>query len=300
MKVDAVDASYPSLDDDESYKLRITGASATLKARTVWGALRGLETFSQLVTYEFDTATYEVVPCTIQDAPKYPHRGLMVDSGRHFLPVATLLHVVDALPYAKLNVLHWHLTDTQSFPVETPSRPSLWRGSFSKRERYSTEDVRRVWSTPPAGPPRRPGVRHARPRAGVYTRAPAPGRARRRSTCPRPDVRRAGRRPRRRREAVPRCLRAPRGDVVDTMLGSHAGRSSSGCKKNHTTADAHAYFVSRAPALARTRNDRSVGRGSSASSCHARRARLCTSGTVRKSNGGLGYHVDGVRRLPLV
>ena len=144
VKVDAIDASYPSLTDDESYKLRVTATAATLKARTVWGALRGLETFSQLVTYDFDTATYEVLPCTIQDAPRYPHRGLMVDSGRHFLPVATLLHVVDALPYAKLNVLHWHLTDTQSFPVETPSRPSLWRSSFSKRERYSVEDVRRV------------------------------------------------------------------------------------------------------------------------------------------------------------
>ena len=124
---DNAGALYPSLGDDESYKLRITATSATLKARTVWGALRGLETFSQLVTYDFDAATYQVLPCTIQDAPRYPHRGLMVDSGRHFLPVATLLHVVDALPYAKLNVLHWHLTDTQSFPVEAPSRRAAER-----------------------------------------------------------------------------------------------------------------------------------------------------------------------------
>ena len=115
-RADDAGALYPALGDDESYKLRITATSATLKARTVWGALRGLETFSQLVTYEFDTATYQVVPCTIQDAPKYPHRGLMVDSGRHFLPVATLLHIVDALPFAKLNVLHWHLTDTRRSP----------------------------------------------------------------------------------------------------------------------------------------------------------------------------------------
>ena len=142
--VDAVGARYPALHDDESYKLRVTATAATLKARTVWGALRGLETFSQLVAYDFDTGSYAVLPCTIRDAPRYPHRGLMVDSGRHFLPVATLLHIVDALPYAKLNVLHWHLTDTQSFAIETPSRPRLWKGAFSPRERYSTEDVRVV------------------------------------------------------------------------------------------------------------------------------------------------------------
>mmetsp|Transcript_29905 Transcript_29905/g.92579 ORF Transcript_29905/g.92579 Transcript_29905/m.92579 type:complete len:512 (+) Transcript_29905:1189-2724(+) len=138
---------YPALGDDESYSLEISGPqTATLKAPTVWGALRGLETFSQLVEFDFDARGYKVhdAPLSIQDAPRFPHRGLMVDSGRHFEPVAAIKKIVDSLPYAKLNVLHWHAVDTQSFPIETPSRPKLWEGAYSKAERYSTEDVQDV------------------------------------------------------------------------------------------------------------------------------------------------------------
>jgi hexosaminidase len=263
-RADDAGALYPSLTDDESYKLRITATSATLKARTVWGALRGLETFSQLVTYGFDSATYEVVPCTIQDAPKYPHRGLMVDSGRHFLPVATLLHVVDALPYAKLNVLHWHLTDTQSFPVETPSRPMLWKGAFSKRERYSVEDVRLV-------------VERARLRGiRVIPEFDTPGHAESwcdgyPSVCPSPtcktplDVSKA--------ETFaalddvlgdasklfPDAFVHLGGDEVDTSCwGSTPSIQLWLQERNYTTADAYAYFVSRAAKLARAHGKRPI------------------------------------------
>ena len=261
---DDAGALYPALGDDESYKLRITATSATLKARTVWGALRGLETFSQLVTYEFDTATYEVVPCTIQDAPRYAHRGLMVDSGRHFLPVATLLHVVDALPYAKLNVLHWHLTDTQSFPVETPSRPSLWRSAFSKRERYSTEDVRRV-------------VEHARLQGiRVVPEFDTPGHAESwcdgyPSVCPSPtcktplDVSKAE------TFAVlddvlgdssklfPDAFVHLGGDEVDTSCWAATPSIQQWLRaRNWTTAEAYSYFVSTAAKIARSHQKRPI------------------------------------------
>ena len=264
VKVDAAGATYPSLTDDESYKLRITGASATLKARTVWGVLRGLETFSQLVTYNFDAATYEVLPCTIQDAPKYPHRGLMVDSGRHFLPVATLVHIVDALPYAKLNVLHWHLTDTQSFPVETPSRPSLWRGSFSKRERYSVEDVRRV-------------VEHARLRGiRVIPEFDTPGHAESwcvgyPSVCPAPTCRTPLDVSKAETFAVlddvlgdasklfPDAFVHLGGDEVDTSCwGSTPSIQRWLQERNYTTADAYAYFVSTAAKIARSHQKRPI------------------------------------------
>ena len=47
----------------------------------------------------------------------------MVDSSRHFLPLAVIRRTLDSLPYAKLNVLHWHVSDTQSFPFQSKSRP---------------------------------------------------------------------------------------------------------------------------------------------------------------------------------
>jgi len=81
----------------------------------------------------------------IQDEPRFPHRGLLIDTSRHFLPVPTIKGVIDSLTYAKLNTLHWHLVDSQSFPFDSSSYPKLSQyGAYSKFERYSTEDVQEV------------------------------------------------------------------------------------------------------------------------------------------------------------
>lgn len=71
---------------------------ATLRARTVHGALRGLESFSQLVVFDWASshrtpAVHRYLlpagaPLLISDAPRFPWRGLLVDTGRHFQPVA--------------------------------------------------------------------------------------------------------------------------------------------------------------------------------------------------------------------
>lgn len=39
------------------------------------------------------------------------------------------------------NVLHWHIVDTQSFPLEIPSYPKLWKGAYSSDQRYTFEDA---------------------------------------------------------------------------------------------------------------------------------------------------------------
>ena len=145
--VDDSDDSHPQLGTNESYHLEITTRpSATLTAKTVYGALRGLETFSQLVTFDFETETYVIDACpwTITDEPRFAHRGLMVDTARHFQPLASLKAIVDSLPYAKINVLHWHLVDTQSFPFHSKSNPKLWDGSYDKHSRYTHSDVSEI------------------------------------------------------------------------------------------------------------------------------------------------------------
>jgi hexosaminidase len=139
------DESHPTLQTDESYSLDVRpGKHATLRAVTVYGALRGLETFSQLVTFDFDTESYSSPCVAIVDAPRFPHRGLMMDTARHFEPVAAICAMIDSLPYAKLNVLHWHMVDAQSFPFQSRSSPRLWEGAFSPSERYTQADVASV------------------------------------------------------------------------------------------------------------------------------------------------------------
>lgn len=82
------DESHPQLDTDESYTLAVASSGASLTAKTVYGALRGLETFSQLVRFDFEDESYVIDGCpwSISDAPRFPHRGLMIDTARHFQP----------------------------------------------------------------------------------------------------------------------------------------------------------------------------------------------------------------------
>jgi hexosaminidase len=129
---------------DETYTLNVgISGTATLTAATVYGAIRGLESFSQLVLYDFESERYTVdnAPWKIQDSPRFVHRGLLIDTGRHFLPLVSIRAIIDSLAYAKLNVLHIHLSDDQSFPLESKTYPKLWRAAFSERERYTQADI---------------------------------------------------------------------------------------------------------------------------------------------------------------
>lgn len=130
---------------DESYTLLIpTSGRASITAKTVYGALRAIETFSQLVTFDFLSHQYVVqyTPWTINDAPLFAHRGLLVDSSRHFEPIPTMRQVIDAMSYIKMNVLHWHVVDMQAFPLEFLAYPHLWDGAYSWDARYTQQDVR--------------------------------------------------------------------------------------------------------------------------------------------------------------
>ena len=66
------------------------------------------------------------LPCMeIQDEPRFPHRGYMLDSSRHFLPKEDVLRIIDVLALFKINRLHWHLIDDQGFRVEIKAFPKL-------------------------------------------------------------------------------------------------------------------------------------------------------------------------------
>eukprot|EP01119_Soliformovum_irregulare_P025257 TRINITY_DN930_c0_g1_i1.p1 TRINITY_DN930_c0_g1~~TRINITY_DN930_c0_g1_i1.p1 ORF type:complete len:590 (-),score=153.11 TRINITY_DN930_c0_g1_i1:24-1793(-) len=134
------------IDTDESYSLTISENSAEISSKTIYGAMHALETFSQLVQFDFNLKAYVVhgSPWNITDFPQFPHRGLLVDTSRHFLPLRTLRQVIDSLSYAKMNVLHWHIVDAQSFPLESKTFPKLWEGSWSPKERYTQKAVAEI------------------------------------------------------------------------------------------------------------------------------------------------------------
>ena len=109
VEVDDPSEAYPQLDTDESYDLTVSPTAATITSKTVYGALRALESFSQLVVFDYDTETYVIASCPlyVKDAPRYPHRGMLLDTSRHFQPLAEIERTIDALSYAKYNGTVW-------------------------------------------------------------------------------------------------------------------------------------------------------------------------------------------------
>eukprot|EP00937_MAST-01D_sp_MAST-1D-sp2_P003061 g3061.t1 len=154
-----------ALGVDESYELHIPDGAAgsgraSLRSATVWGALRGLATFAQLLTFashaELAAGRGTVVggggsaerggALAIVDAPRFAYRGLMIDSARHFQPVEVLLAHLELMEAAKLNVLHWHISDGQAFPFNSSAHPllSALASYDAERATYSHDDVRRI------------------------------------------------------------------------------------------------------------------------------------------------------------
>ncbi|XP_058854508.1 beta-hexosaminidase subunit alpha isoform X2 [Acipenser ruthenus] len=136
---------FPDLNSREDYKLSIVDGLGSLSAVSVWGALRGLETFSQLV-YQDQEGTYYINKTDVVDFPRFPHRGLLLDTSRHYLPVRSILETLDAMAYNKFNVFHWHIVDDPSFPYQSPTFPNLSsKGAFHPQTHiYTMSDVKQV------------------------------------------------------------------------------------------------------------------------------------------------------------
>ena len=104
-------------ETDESYTLSID-KDILIKSKNYVGFIRALETISQLIKGDESSGFFlENLPLEIADSPDFQHRGLMIDTARHFLPKSVILRTLDAMQYNKMNVLHWHITDDESFPL---------------------------------------------------------------------------------------------------------------------------------------------------------------------------------------
>src|SRR6266478_3372435 len=109
--------------EDESYVLEVSAAGATLTAPTPLGTMHGLQTFLQLVNVSSDGFAAPAV--TIHDQPRFPWRGLMIDSARHFMPLDVIRRNLDGMEAVKMNVFHWHLSENQGFRIESKKFPKL-------------------------------------------------------------------------------------------------------------------------------------------------------------------------------
>ncbi len=119
--------------EDEAYKLEIRPASLYVTASSEQGVIWALTTAANLL----DGNT--IPCCVIEDAPRYPHRGIHLDCARHFFPIETVKRVVEGMSLAKLNVLHWHLSDDQGWRIESKQYPMLHQVSG---DYYTQDEIR--------------------------------------------------------------------------------------------------------------------------------------------------------------
>lgn len=147
-------------NDDESYEINIYNPEgtedfeATIQAESVVGALRALETFSQLiqpvgtekklVTSNSRRFRYYIanVPLTIYDHPSSAWRGLVIDTAQRFHPVEEIKGILDVMSWLKMNIFHWHLTNDEAFSFA--SHNLLARGSKSLLGTYHQRDIEEI------------------------------------------------------------------------------------------------------------------------------------------------------------
>jgi hexosaminidase len=124
--------SHLDMSTDYSYIVLIDGegsCTAEIVAPTLYGALYGMESVTQLLVPAASSRTYapflQASRVAIEDSPKFAWRGIMIDSGRRFFPVPVVENFLDTMAAAKMSVLHLHASDMCRFGVESKLYPNL-------------------------------------------------------------------------------------------------------------------------------------------------------------------------------
>ena len=134
---------------DETYSLSIpSNGSVVIYANTPIGALRALETFTQLFYQDSSSSAgvyTPLVPVNIQDTPVFSHRGVNLDIARNYMAPSDIMRTLDSMALNKFNHLHLHASDGQSWPLEIPALPLLSQnGAYYAGLTWSVADLQAV------------------------------------------------------------------------------------------------------------------------------------------------------------
>jgi hexosaminidase len=143
IRCDTPGQKLQALGEDESYSLVVGANKAELTAATPLGILRGVETLLQLV--QKDQHGWIIPAVRVEDRPRFPWRGLMIDVSRHFMPLEVIKRNIDGMAAVKLNTLHLHLSDDEGFRVESRNAPKL-QELASDGELYTQDQIRELLS----------------------------------------------------------------------------------------------------------------------------------------------------------
>jgi hexosaminidase len=136
----------------EGYRLVVTPDRAVLTAAAPAGLFYGCQTLRQLLPPDIFCSTRAAgvewtIPCvTIEDTPRFGWRGLMLDTGRHFMPKEFIFKFIDLLALHKMNTFHWHLTEDQGWRIEIKKYPRLTEIGAWRTETLVGSAGRQPWT----------------------------------------------------------------------------------------------------------------------------------------------------------
>ncbi|KAI9334892.1 glycoside hydrolase superfamily [Obelidium mucronatum] len=134
-------ADLPTVD--ESYSLFINSQRVTIESETTVGALYALQSLSQLITKDGFLITVNIT----HDYPRFPYRGFLLDTARNFFTIKDIKRIMNGLALSRINVFHWHIYDSQSFPIDWSRYPELSKKATFKYndgspKLYTEKDVK--------------------------------------------------------------------------------------------------------------------------------------------------------------
>ncbi|KAF4668811.1 hypothetical protein FOL47_002859 [Perkinsus chesapeaki] len=104
------------------------------------GLVYAIGTLAQLLRNHDDTDKILKKGVRILDYPSFSHRGLLIDTGRRYLPISEIYDTLKLMASVKMNILHWHATDDISFSIDVKEYPRLQHGNPS-RAKYTADDI---------------------------------------------------------------------------------------------------------------------------------------------------------------
>jgi hexosaminidase len=137
---------------DEGYTLSVKADQIAIRAFRPAGAFYAFQTLRQLLSVTLERGgearrtAWTVPQVEIEDSPRFPWRGFMLDSSRHFQSKEFILRLIDTLAFYKINRLHWHPCDGIAWRMEIEKYPELTKGADDgeKYEYYTKKDIREI------------------------------------------------------------------------------------------------------------------------------------------------------------
>ncbi|MBC8988001.1 beta-N-acetylhexosaminidase [Pedobacter sp. N36a] len=131
---------------DEGYHLDIDEKGITISASTDKGVFYGLQSLLQLLPVYRTNAELQLPLLKITDYPRFKWRGMMLDVSRHFFSTEAVKSYIDLMAMYKMNVFHWHLTDSEGWRLEIKKYPKLtsvgaWRKEIPGSVFYKKNQV---------------------------------------------------------------------------------------------------------------------------------------------------------------